>query len=289
MKNKKVNLILLGTTFLSFLLFIFSFFAVDSNSVKSVKSALVNPADSENIQKIIISSPEAILTIQKEKNWWICESGGVRTFAHEKTILNLIDNLTKLRNMYKISDSVHGKENLDLVEGSAQIITVAGVDGRIFSKLYFGSSDSLTARIAVASERGKMCYETEDDFSVYLKTDLNFWSVPEIFFSINNPANLSLSSEDLHLLLSLRHGQIFCSEPVPKDAVFEKSLTLFGQYDSFQRVDFYSLPQDGDILYLYTQTLSVDDENCNAVFEVSRWTFERLLRLLENTETAEKK
>ncbi|MDD5790063.1 MAG: hypothetical protein PUE30_06035 [Spirochaetia bacterium] len=280
MKNKKVNSILLCTAFVSFILFLFSFFSEDGNSVKAVKSALVNPADGENIHKIIISSPSEVLTLQKEKKFWTCERGEACAFADEKNVLNLIKNLVKLRNMYKISDSIDGRSELGLVEGSAQIITVAGSDGHVFSKLYFGSSDALTSRITVASERGKACYETEDDFSVFLKTDLNFWSVPEIFFAIKNPSNLTLSPEDLHLLLSLRHGQFFGFEPVPREAVFEKSVALYGQYDSFQKVDFYSLLQDGEILYLYTQTVGGEEKLCNAVFEVSRWTFERLNRLL---------
>ena len=281
MKNRKLNLFFSFTTVFSFFLFCFSFSAEKKNSVKSIKSALVNPSYSENIEKIIIQSPQEILVLNSERKWWSCENRGIKTFAEKKTVSNFIKNLTKIRNMYKISDSINGRMELGLIEGSSQIVTVVGSNGKILSKLYFGASDSLSSRITVATEKGKICYETEDDFSIYLKTDVDFWSIPEIFFAIKNPSNLKLSSADLHTLLSLRHGKIYGANAFPENAVFEKSVTLFGQYDSLQRVDFYKRKTQEGFEYFYSQTVEPQVIKDNAVFEVSSWTYERLQKILK--------
>lgn len=281
MKNKKINFFLSFTTIFSFFLFCFSFFAGKKNSVNSIKSALVNPSYNENIEKIIIQSPQKILVLKSEGKWWSCESRGIKIFADKKIVSNFTKNLTKIRNMYEISDSTNGRLELGLIEGSAQIVTVVGPNGKILSKLYFGASDSLSSRITVAAEKGKICYETEDDFSVCLKNDANFWSIPEIFFAIKNPSNLRLSSADLHTLLSLRHGKIYGENAFPKNAVFEKSVTLFGQYDSLQRVDFYKRKTQEGFEYFYSQTVEPQVVKDNAVFEVSSWTYERLQEILK--------
>lgn len=281
MKNRKINLFLSFTTVFSFFLFCFSFSAGKKNSVNSIKSALVNPSYSENIEKIIVQSSQEILVLKSEGKWWSCENRGIKTFADKKTVSNFIKNLSKIRNMYKISDSLNGRIGLGLTEGSAQIVTVVGSNGKILSKLYFGASDSLSSRITVAAEKGKICYETEDDFSAYLKTDVNFWSIPEIFFAIKNPSNLKLSSADLHTLLSLRHGKIYGANAFPENAVFEKSITLFGQYDSLQRVDFYKSKAQEGFEYFYSQTVEPQVVKDNAVFEVSSWTYERLQKILK--------
>ena len=57
--------------------------------------------------------------------------------------------------MYKISDSLDGRIGLGLTEGSAQIVTVVGSNGKILSKLYFGANEqkgrSLTNELAEAN------------------------------------------------------------------------------------------------------------------------------------------
>lgn len=283
MKTKKINFFLTFTATFSFLLFLFSFFKVNKTENKAIKSALVNPSYSEKIKTLIIQNPQELLTLRKQENYWTCEKSGIYTFADTKTIENFTSYLTKIRNMYKISDSKDAKIDLKLTEGSAVIITIIDENSKILSKLYFGSEDSLTSRIPVTTERGKICYETQDDFSPYLKTDLNFWTVPEIFFAIKNPSNLKLSVSDLHTFQNLRHGKIFESTSLPVNAQFVNSITLYGQYDSSQRIDFYEYTarQEEGKHYLYTLTVEPQIFYNNAIFELSSWTYDKIKELLK--------
>lgn len=283
MKQKKINAFLTFTAVFSFLLFLFSFFKVNKTENKAIKSALVNPSYSERIKTLIIQNPQELLTLRKQENYWTCEKSGIYTFADTKTIENFTAYLTKIRNMYKISDSKDAKIDLKLTEDSAVIITIIDENSKILSKLYFGNEDALTSRIPVTTEKGKICYETQDDFSPYLKTDLNFWAVPEIFFAIKNPSNLNLSASDLHTFQSLRHGKVFESTSLPVNAQFVKSITLYGQYDSSQRIDFYEYTarkKEGKN-YLYTLTVEPQSFYNNAIFELSSWTYDKIKELLK--------
>ena len=85
----------------------------------------------------------------------------------------------------------------------------------------------------------------------------------------------------MHTLLSLRHGKIYGANAFPENAVFEKSITLFGQYDSLQRVDFYKRKAQEGFEYFYSQTVEPQVVKDNAVFEVSSWTYERLQKILQ--------
>lgn len=283
MKQKKINELLTFTAVFSFLLFLFSFFKVNKTENKAVKSALVNPSYSERIKTLIIQNPQELLTLRKQENYWTCEKSGIYTFADTKTIENFTAYLTKIRSMYKISDSKDAKIDLKLTEDSAVIITIIDENSKILSKLYFGNEDALTSRIPVTTEKGKICYETQDDFSPYLKTDLNFWAVPEIFFAIKNPSNLNLSASDLHTFQSLRHGKIFESTLIPVNAQCVKSITLYGQYDSSQRIDFYEYTarKEEGKNYLYTLTVEPQSFYNNAIFELSSWTYDKIKELLK--------
>ena len=283
MNMKKINRFLFCTTVFSAVLFLFSFTAGKKTQVKSVKSALLNPSYNSKISALIIQNPEEVLTLRKQKNFWSAEKSGILTFADTKTVENFTTYLTKIRNLYKISDGKDAKTELNLTEDSATIVTVIDENGRIVSKLYFGADDALTSRITLAAEKGKNCFETEDDFSPYLKTDLDFWAVPEIFFAIKNPSNLNLSPADLHTLQSLRHGKILpSSSSVLKNLEIENSVTLYGQYDSFQRIDFYEYEdaKEGK-LYFYTQKIEPQEIKDTAVFEVSSWTYDKIKELLK--------
>ena len=67
--------------------------------------------------------------MRNENDVWLCEKQGIFTFADKKTVNNLIADLTKIRSMYKISDTIEAKIDLNLTEDSASIITVIDDSG----------------------------------------------------------------------------------------------------------------------------------------------------------------
>ncbi len=280
MLKTKCQKILLISACASFVLFLFSFkFTFTQN--KPIQSALLNPSYRTKIQTLIIQTPSQIVTLSKKENQWECSVYDTVTFADTKTVENLIKNLTKIRNMYKISDKIAAKSELNLTEESANIITVIDSNQIPVTKLYFGSEDSLTSRINVTTEKGKISYETHNDISPFLTADLDFWTTGEIFFAIKNPSNLSLTKDELHTLLSLRHGNVLnhASLSTALKPVF--SATIFGQYESSHRLDFYyEKTSEGDIYY-YTQKISPEIINDNAVYELSTYTFDKIKSLLK--------
>lgn len=283
MKKNVLTKIFFSLFVFSFTLFMISFCTgTEVRSPKSVNSALVNPAHRENIRIILIQSPQGIISLKNENDIWSAEEQGIHTFAEEKNIESLIKNLTKIRKMYKISDSLEAKIDLSLTQDSAKIITIIDNRGLVVSKLYFGLQTALTSRINLCTENAKVCYETEDNISAYLHTDIDFWTKPEIFFAVKNPSNLNIPAADLSTLLSLRHGKVLLSQNVPYGCTRIDSVTLIGQFNSFQTVDFYSRKNDdGTDEYFYIQHIEPETITNNAVYEISGWTYSRLTTLLK--------
>lgn len=281
MSVKKINTILCFTAVFSFLLFLISVFQVNKNEQKSVKSALINPSYRENIGTLLIQTPQEIITLRYVEDFWIVEKQGTNTFADKKIVDELIKNLTKLRNLYKISDKYEARIDLNLTEEGSKIVTALDTRGRAVAKLYFGLEDSLTSRLAVASQNAKLSYETEDDFSTFLTTDLDFWTEKEIFFAIKNPSNLNISSSSLEKLLSLRHGKVRLSTERPEKASFIRSISLLGQYESSERVDIFVKEEKDRVQYFYTHKILPQVIEDNAVYEISSWTYESLTGLVK--------
>ncbi len=277
MNNKKTAGIILS---ISILFFLFSLVKKNDSSGNSLKSVLLNPGVKDQIQALILQSPDEILTIRNDGKSWICEKKGIYTKASDKNVNNLINYLTTIRNMYKISDTKDGKIPLNLTEESAFIITVIADNGKPAARLFFGNTDSLTSRINVSSEKSRNSYEVQDDFSPYLKTDLNFWTVPEIFFSIKNPSNLKLNKNDLYTLQSLRHGQVLDTDSLPNNCVKVRRIFIKGQLEDSQTVDFYEKYTPDGKEYFYIQHLEPEVFNNNAVYSLSQWTYQRITKLL---------
>ena len=152
------------------------------------------------------------------------------------------------------------------------------------NKKYFPNDELVKYCKDVAETTGASITLTEDVAEGTKDADVIY---TDVWVSMGEPEDVwaerirELSPYQVNAELMKKAKYVFFGfEPVPREAVFEKSVALYGQYDSFQKVDFYSLLQDGEILYLYTQTVGGEENRCNAVFEVSRWTFDRLNRLL---------
>jgi len=280
MKNRKIDLILVIFLFFSFILFCLSF-CVDKNKAIAIKSALVNPSYKKNISRLIIQDPENLLTLNLKNQFWICETNGLSTYANRENIDNFINKLTNIRNMYKISDNNNEKSNLHLTKENAVIVTVIDSSDKAVSKIYFGKENNLTSRIFVSNDKGRISYETENDLSSFLSTDINFWTVPEIFFITKNPSNLKINADKLHTLLSLRHGNIVPKNQIPSSAVFASSYTLYGQYEYSQRIDFYEYKNSDSTDYYYIQNVSPHNISENCAYELSSWSYNKLKDLLK--------
>lgn len=280
MKLRRTDVFLIFAASISFIVFCISFAATERMRPKPVESALLNPSARDKISLAIIQDSALHIVLKSVNGKWLCESNGVTVSADTKLVSSFLEKLSKIRKMYKISDRKDTMSELGLKDEDAKSVVLLDSEGKTAVKLCFGQENALTSRIAVASSGGKVSYETENDISSYLSADINFWAAPEIFFAIRNPSNLNLSDADLHTLLSLRHGKILARANLPLDAEKAGSVTLMGQYNASQRVDFYRNAANGINEYYYIQEFFPDALDFNALYEISEWTYSRIMGLL---------
>ncbi|WP_147614745.1 hypothetical protein [Treponema pectinovorum] len=280
MNSKKLNKILCCFAIFSFSLFLISIFAVKKVEQKSIKSALVNPSYKEKIGTIFIKDSQETITLRFLEDFWILEKKGINTFADKKNVEELIRNLSKIRSMYKISDNYKSRIDLKLTDEDAKILIVIDKSGNIISKLYFGEEDFLTSRLTVASQKSKVSYQTENDLSIFLNCDLDFWTEKEIFFAVKNPSNLNINTSSLESLLNLRHGKISLDFDKTK-ATFVRSISLLGQYETQERIDIFLTDENGTEQYFYSHQLTPKIIESNSYYEISQWTYEKLISLVK--------
>lgn len=281
MQLRRIDRFLIITASISFILFCVSFTAGRRTSPRPVQSALLNPSVREKISLVLIQEKDKQLVLKSSEGRWFCESDGITTSANPELVNIFLDRLSKIRKMYKISDRKEAMAELGLAGDDSKTVVLVDSAQKTAARLSFGQEDSLTSRIAVATLGGKVSYETENDVSPYLYADINFWTEPEIFFAIKNPSNLSLSESDLHTLLSLRHGKILSRAELPLNAEKTRSAVLIGQYNFSQRVNFYRCLNNGTEEYFYTQDFYPNTLDANALYEISGWTYQRLIGLLD--------
>ena len=112
----------------------------------------------------------------------------------------------------------------------------------------------------------------------FLKTDLEYWTIPEIIL-IKEPINVPLTKENLNTLISLRHGKIH-EYSVNKKYKKINSIEIEDSFNQRQVIDFYEEEKEEECIF-YTQKLYPNSiENQNSMYELSKWTYDRLFKLL---------
>ena len=315
------NKLLFKVLLVSVLIFAFSliFSKKDRNAAKSVESAILNPSHKSEVSLIEIGTGESgTITLKKQGDFWLLSKESEKgqticTIADSKIINSLIENAAKIRKLYAISEKFSDYERLGLTENLSTSISFLKNDNNLYTKVYFGYSDSIKNRIFLRSESSKAAYECENDFQQYLTTQTNYWSEGEIFPEIENPVKITLKinegsevspektltldekspnfAQKTGTLLSLRHGNI--SEP--KDNSLEETgksgkskaiLTIQDGNGRIARLTFYAL-QDGSYFYTKNVTPSeIDSQETrfalyseNAAYEISEWTYKRIISL----------
>ena len=329
MRNLTLNKKLLILCAFSFVLFLSSFFFDrNSSSQKPVKSALLNQKYKDSISKIIIETPapkeetkeddslneqgakedpkKDKIVLSKEGDLFLLYSYGIITQADEKSIQILLENSSRLRNLYKISDSKAAKESFFLTEELASSVTFFINDGTEVSKIFFGIKDSLLSRIYVRSGKNDVCYETEDDLSRFLTASLDYWSEGKIICETENPVsfvwenlNFNDGSDEFYKIkdkmLSFRHGKIMPIDRSNAEILKEKPvsfLTVQGGEGRILNIMFFDFDSSFGESYLYTKNVipsefdSLETNKAfsvqNALFEISGWTYESIKNLFEN-------
>lgn len=231
-KITSFNKILIAfATFLTILYFL-SFIKSSSSGDRreKIKSALVNQKYINDINSLDLSDASGSITITKENDsfWSVSasKSPDICLPASPERITNLLNNLTTIRNLYKISDKITQNSTFGLTSGTEFHLRYSTKDS--FHELIFGNQDfSLSSRYMM-TEKSTQVYEIDSSLDNFLTTSIQSWAEPYIISqtvfgklspqdiqraTIVNQNHLS-SISDSQKLLELRHGGIPGQEEV---------------------------------------------------------------------------
>ena len=214
-KNTKI---LIGLAAFLTLLYLMSFTksCTSKDSRERVKTSLVNPKYKDSITSFELEDAAGSLTINYNGQFWTAGS----LPASPERIQNLLEDLTTIRNLYKISDKISQKSTFGLTNGTDFHLRYNTEDS--FHELIFGNQDfSLSSRYLM-TEKNTQVYEIDNTLDKYLSTSLQSWAEPFIISQvvlgkitvndiqrsqvINHEENHISSVSDLQKLLDLRHG-----------------------------------------------------------------------------------
>ena len=161
---------------------------------EKIKSALVNQKYLENISFITLQDASGALELNNYKGFWTLQrisdysSSQLQNtpsipLAPER-MNNFLNELIKVRNLYKISDKINKNSSLGLNNGTEFHITYAIPDSEGdtegFRELIFGNQDfSLSSRYLMTGESTQV-YEIDDSMDIYLTTSIQSWAEPYI-------------------------------------------------------------------------------------------------------------
>ena len=302
---------------------------------KPFQSAFLNPSHKDEVTEIVLTFQqkenernsygetleEQFISLKKMdvgsgagKTLWIADDGLTTVRADEKLIENLLINLTKIRKMYTISDS---KGN----QGPYICAATIRNDDKMYAKIDFFATNSLTNRIMLGVENKKSLYETDDTVSQFFQTNVSFWSNPGLvqmadapisFIFQENGKNFAkideFSSEfakKSHEVMVLRHGMIlppqvnerFAGEPRQSDAIDPSARLTVADKNGFSEVISFYARGDGSYRCEYrffgeNRTVRQADEvhaadtlrftdDLRFAFEISGWTYDRLRSIFQ--------
>ena len=286
----------------SVLIFCISLFFAHSRSIspRPFLSAILNPSKEKKINKITILTDEnERLELKKiNSNWFatLFNDEGATTARAENSLLeSFVKKVAKIRPLYKISENPSDFSAFALKENAAVVEFFSDEERAI--KVLFGLRDALSSRIFFRND-DKTVFETEDDFSQFLTTSLDFWACGEFFSAITETDVQSVrfvapekqldfkadaSNDDFsslaHSLLILRHGNV-------KNARFfgESRLvaTLFVFSGNGNAVKLEIFENAEKVHFSKKTEWGREGEEIvaeNAFYEMSDWTFEKIFSL----------
>lgn len=312
MQIKKLNKVLFIIAVISSIFFVLSFFfsKTKASAPKVTKTAFLNPKYEEAVTSITIGTKNAWLVLDKNNKingFWFAhneffdESGNLisvskTTLADSKLVKTLLSNSSKIRNIRKISDKKSDFEKLELSPSNSTWIVFSDAE-KSLSKIFFGISDSLSKTRTFCTnppknrifpkENSVSAYETEDNLSQFLTTDIDYWADGEIFSEIESPETIKFSypeknidfsmnssSPDFasisHSILSLRHGKV-------QDFSKSEKIAELRVYDGSSKITTIEFFKADSVYFLKKTHISEYYEPFYDSFEISEWTFNRIV------------
>lgn len=312
-KISKNTKLLIGLTAFLVIAYILSFTKSCSSSDKreKVKTALVNQKYRDTIKEIALQDATGTITLTNTGKFWtvarITESQKgplqlrVDLPASPERVNNLLEELIKVRNLYKISDKINKNSSLGLTNGTEFHIRYTYTSDNTtenFHELIFGNQDfSLSSRYMMTGESTQV-YEIDDSMDAYLTTSIQSWTEPYIISrevlnldiqtltaSYTNDSNhksinrIDGSTEEVNKLLELRHGGLPSSDQILDSYTEEPLIRL-----DIENGDKTSITMKINPLKSQENTYLVETVYCesngysiyNSYSTISSWTYNRI-------------
>ncbi len=317
-KNLSKKILYLADLLLA-ILFAFSFVKTCKNDKReAVKTALVNPKYQPTISKIEIYQGERD-NLEKKQNQGDCnfisleKNGDYWTISQKNNPYSLpadcqrvekfISELTKIRNMYKLSDKIEKNSAFGLTDQSTFHIRYyyddnddnkmensksnssfgKNLPGENFHELSFGNQDfSLTDRYLMTDSKATV-YEINSDLDSFLTTSVQNWTEPyiisqQVLGTIKESDIQNQNISDKAKLLELRHGGLPTEKSLENKkspAIPEFSLPIQLGNKSAIQLDIFKSQSDTEftVRAIYTRP---DKSQSTYYSKISSWTYNKI-------------
>ena len=282
----------------------------------SVMSALLNTKYVPDIRQIVISDFAGQKSVTLEYvsgDCWTGTDGEIVFPADAAMIQNFITAAAGMRTLRIVSQAQDTRTMFGLDGNSAVQIQFYTTDAVCCSDLYFGNSNYSGKRLYVMTPDSPV-YETENDLFPWLDAGAKHWAemtlISGSFLGITDASQIQrivavtgghsaiympgteVFSETSELFLSLRGGALLPPGVVPAGMEPVATITVDTGDGGTAGLYFYDTGGDADRnsgIYVVTETkpgaavpAPVQDASGNLryVFEISRWTWDRITRQL---------
>lgn len=319
-KSNTTGILIIITCLLS-LLYALSFVksCASSNKRQKIKTALVNQKYRDNINSIILqdSTGSIELTNKEGLGFWTIKKLTEEDNSESNLIISLpasserikkfLEELIKVRNLYKISDKININSSLGLTNGSEFHVryTYTSPDSasESFRELIFGNQDfSLSSRYLMTGENTQV-YEIDSSLDTFLTSSLQNWAEP---FIISQLVLGKIAAEDiqrtqvhflgerqshtvsdLQKLLDLRHGglaeeqELFFLSPEHAENPLAEIILELGNKNEIELQIYKSSNENEFIVIVYYKKARANTQKDTETFyysasKISSWTYNKI-------------
>lgn len=248
---------------------------------KSFTTVLLNPKHS--VQKIVLGNfDQGKLVLQKTGGFWLGQKEPSENkalfFAADSALINsFLSVLKRAAIVYEISDTKNLKA-YGLEKGGAFYLELFDGEKSVL-EIIFGSVDSAHRLFFFVPEREKIFSIDSESLAPYLSAGENLWANPEIF-----PKEIvGTDKKYRHAKLAALGGQTLLADDIDWQDALAKDYDA-GDGNIYRA--FFLPKTDGDYFYRLQVQPSAQRpqeekealKKLNAVFNVSAWTFERVMQ-----------
>lgn len=293
---KKTDKILCITAAVLSVLYALSFVKSCSTGKRdSIKTALVNPKYSNTISTIELVSANEYIVLSKKNtsfgDFWTISSpnSNFSIPADSKKVQKLIENLTTIRNMYKLSDSLEKNNSFGLTDNNTFCISYNFDDG--MRSIFFGNQDFSQTSRYLMTDKNTTVYEIDDSMDLFLSASVQNWSDPlivstEIFGATDESdvqrtsvavAGKVLKISDCQKFLQLRHGGLASSaliESASKTA--DTIITLELGNKTAVQISIYQTASESEFLVKTEYLNSSSSSVYTSYSKISLWTYNKI-------------